>query len=59
MLARIRVKTFGSNLINQVETGSRTHCLLGQRPSKRLISRSVTGVNGVIVVSWTNDRRVL
>ena len=47
ILVRIGVKTFGSNLTNQVGTGSSTH-LLGQRPSKRLISRPVTGVNAVI-----------
>ena len=48
MLVRIGVKTFGSDLINQVGTGSRTHCLLGQRPSKRRMSWSLTGVNAVI-----------
>ena len=42
------MKTFGSDLTSQVVTGSSTHCLLGQRPNRRLISRSVTGMNAVI-----------
>jgi len=48
VLVRIGVKTFGSELTNQVDTGSSTHCLLGQRPSRRLISRPVTDVNATI-----------
>ena len=42
------MKTFGSDLTSHVGTGSSAHCLLGQRPSRRLISSTVTGVNAVI-----------
>ena len=44
------MKTFGSDLTNHVGTGSSTHCLLGQRPSRRLISRPATGVSAVMQI---------
>ena len=47
-LVRIVVKIFGSDLTSQVGTGSSRHCLFGQRPSRRLMSKVVAGVNAVM-----------
>jgi len=47
-MVRIEIKIFGSDFTNQVGTGSSAHCLLGQHPSRRLISGPVTVVNAVI-----------
>ena len=51
-LVMIGVKIFESDLTSQVGTGSSRHCLFGQRPSSRLVSKVVTGVNAVMRQSF-------